>query len=795
MAELVHMSHDLRSYIGIRTPIREDPDLRANDRQFDQSFVTKLSYFTFSRTLLMRTEIGEGEALQNPLSFKVHSKMCIGLTKLVDRISRILPDIEAARPGYSSGIESLCLLNNAIEKVKLLLQHCSECSKLYLAVTGNTILSRCQKATRSLEKSLIQIQDMVPVMLSVEVSRIIDDLECTRFVLDPDEEEAGRVVTELLTSTTDSVDDSQVRALQFAASRLNITSPRAILIEKRSIKKLLDKIGPNDLTKKKILRYLLHLLKMHGSLMVGEHVERLYSRSEEQVATENSSHHSLRRHHVESDPSLNYGQYRTHTSELGGVELLEEYKCPISSRLMYDPVIIDSGVTYERMWIKKWFDEGNDICPKTRKKLAHMELTPNMAMKDLISKWCRNNGVSIPDPSRHAQDIHSWEASNISIKSLGSYFNDFNLPMDLSNMSLGSLDTSFNSDAGKSTHGSNLRLNKTRDNSIKHQAHIEIHDTDLMLLPQLSDLQWDSQCKVVQDLKDHLKSNSHAFVSVSGENFIEPLVIFLSNAYDLRDVEALRAGTQLLLENGKTNLNEDTFILLASFLDSEVIGETLAIMEELSGYGFSKAKIAASSALTSILNILDSDNKGFQQQAIRVMYNLSFSAEVCPRMLSLRCILKLLPFFKDRIHLKYCIYILKNLCDTEEGRNSVAETKGCISCVAEILETGNNEEQEHALAVLISLCSQHVDYCKLVMDEGVITPLFYISQNGSEKGKVSALELLHLLRDVNYGENEACPEPNINNTSRDSNSHPQQNKPSKMSTFLNKLSLLSKSKR
>ncbi|XP_027359749.1 U-box domain-containing protein 5-like isoform X2 [Abrus precatorius] len=729
----------------------------------------------------MRTGIGEErETLPNPRSFQVHSKMCIELMKLMDRISKIFPEIEAARPRCSSGIESLCLLNNAIGKAKLLLQHCSECSKLYLAVTAESILSRCQK-----------------------VSRIIDDLECATFVLDPDEEEAGRVVTEVLTSTSDSVNDSEVQALQFAASRLNITTQKAIVTEQRSIKKLLDKIGPNDLKKKKILRYLLHLLKKHGKLMVGERVENDYSRSEEKVATENSSHDSLRSHNAESDLCLNYGQNGIHTNELGGVTLapLEEYKCPISSRLMYDPVIIASGVTYERMWIKKWFQEGNVICPKTRKKLPHMALTPNIAMKDLISKWCSNNGVSIPDPSRQAQDLRSWETSNTSIKSLGSYFNDFNVPVDLSNMSLGSLDASYDSDAshGRTNRGSNLELMKSSDKSHKNRAHTEIHDTDLMLLPKLHDLQWDSQCKVIEDLKDHLKSNCQAVVSVSPENFIEPLVKFLSNAYHVHDVKALIAGTQLLLEfvnncrNGKTNLNEDTFIMLASFLDSDVIGETLTIMEELSGYGFSKAKIAASSALISVLNILDSDNKGFQQQAIRIMFNLSFSVEVCPRLISLKCIQKLLPFFQDRTLLRYCIYILKNLCETEEGRNSVTETKGCISTVAEILETGNNEEQEHALDVLVSLCSQRVDHCKLVMDEVIITPLFYISQNGNDKAKESALELLNLLRDAKYVENQGSPEPSINNTSQDSNSHHEENKSSKMSSFLKKLSPFSKS--
>ena len=234
--------------------------------------------------------------------------------------------------------------------------------------------------------------------------------------------------------------------------------------------------------------------------------------------------------------------------------------------------------------------------------------------------------------------------------------------------------------------------------------------------------------------------------------------------------------------------------MLASFLDSEVIGEALAVMEELSGYWHRNAKVEASSALTCVLNILDSDNREFQRRAIVILYNLSFNGEVCLLMLSLKCIPKLLPFFKDRALLRYCICILKNLCDTEEGRNSVVETNGCISSVAEVLETGSNEEQEHALAILVSLCSQRMEYCQLVMSENVVLPLAYISKNGSDKGQASALELLRLLRDADYVEDEGSFEPNLS-TSRDSNSQPQEKKSSKGSTLLKKLSPFSKTKR
>lgn len=374
------------------------------------------------------------------------------------------------------------------------------------------------------------------------------------FVLDSTEEEAGRVMRELLqqgpsTSDEDSKENSDIKSLQFVAARLNITSATTILIEKRSIKKLLKSVGPNEETKKTILKNLLYFLIKYGNFITGEQME-VYSQSEGPVATENSGQDSLCIQHVKSDPYLNHDQHRTHASELGRVTPPEEYTCPISLRLMYDPVVIASGVTYERMWIQKWFDEGNVTCPKTNKKLAHMALTPNVAIKDLISKWCETNGISIPDLSRQAEDIRSWEASYTSIRSFGSSMNDLNLQMDLSNMSLGSLDTSYSSDSSpaKANIGLNLKSIKTRDSSHLHQSNAQMHDTYLMPLSKLHDRQWDSQCQVIEEMKIDFKCNYQAFGSVSSENFIDPIVRFLSTAIDMHDTKALRSGTQLLLE-------------------------------------------------------------------------------------------------------------------------------------------------------------------------------------------------------------------------------------------------------
>lgn len=138
--------------------------------------------------------------------FQMHSSMCIELKNLVDRIMRILPHIEDARPGCSSGIQTLCLLHKALDKAKQLLQYCRESSKLYMvciknstfytftsltmalipwfilcglmclilcfnlqAVTGDAILSRGSRAKKSLEQCLNDIRNMVPTVLDIKV--------------------------------------------------------------------------------------------------------------------------------------------------------------------------------------------------------------------------------------------------------------------------------------------------------------------------------------------------------------------------------------------------------------------------------------------------------------------------------------------------------------------------------------------------------------------------------------------------------------------------------------------------
>ncbi|KAK6152924.1 hypothetical protein DH2020_012563 [Rehmannia glutinosa] len=670
------------------------------------------------------------EGLPSAKTIKAHARMCSELLQLVTRVSKIFPEIEAARPRCSSGIEALCLLNNGILKAKSLLQHCSESSVLYLVLTGDAILSRCKKSRNLLEESLSQIQNMVPVMLAAKISGITADLKSAAFCLDPSEEEAGRVLRELLhrySSTLDSTEEAALAAIHTVSSRLHISSQKALLIEKRSIRKLLDKFGESEPSKRKILLFFLNLLNKYGKVIAKEQKDNNGSSELENPIPFVNPYHSS-------------GQVDDCRSNEARFDILtrpvppEEFICPLSSRLMYDPVVIASGQTYEKTWIQKWFAEGHDICPKTNRKLDHLSFTSNTGMKDLIVKWCTTHRVSIPDPKIQEALIKSLETSTNSIASLSSSMNDLNLPLDFSNVSLGS------------NHGSDSSYTKI-SNEVRPSDEI-----DMVLLSKFNTLPWDSRCNAVEDVKRLLKHNDESLVIPSGK-FFRLILRFLKDAHELRDTEAQMTGCLLLFEfvqkhgNSISYMKEDEYALLASFLDTEVSKQALSILEVLSFNKHCCYKIAASGALIGISNILDSQIQELLEPALKILSNLSSNDDISSFIVPSKFIPKLIPLLEDNTYSRYCITILKNLCDNQDARISIAETDGCIASIAKILEKDDHDDQEQAVAVLLSLCSQRIEYCQLVMDEGVIPGLVSVSINGNKKAKAMAMELLRILKD------------------------------------------------
>ncbi|KAK4282959.1 hypothetical protein QN277_014270 [Acacia crassicarpa] len=84
--------------------------------------------------------------------------------------------------------------------------------------------------------------------------------------------------------------------------------------------------------------------------------------------------------------------------EFHDLSIPPEFRCPISLELMSDPVILSTGLTYDRSSIQRWLNEGHRTCPQTQQVLSLSILTPNHLVHDMISHWCKENGVELPKP-------------------------------------------------------------------------------------------------------------------------------------------------------------------------------------------------------------------------------------------------------------------------------------------------------------------------------------------------------------------------------------------------------------
>jgi hypothetical protein len=68
----------------------------------------------------------------------------------------------------------------------------------------------------------------------------------------------------------------------------------------------------------------------------------------------------------------------------------QEFFCPITAEIFFDPVMTSDGQTYEKSAIEEWL-KNNEKSPLTGKNLANKKLIPNFVMKKLINSFYEMN--------------------------------------------------------------------------------------------------------------------------------------------------------------------------------------------------------------------------------------------------------------------------------------------------------------------------------------------------------------------------------------------------------------------
>lgn len=358
---------------------------------------------------------------------------------------------------------------------------------------------------------------------------------------------------------SDATEELELETYLQAASKLNLTSPKAILIERRAIKKLLDKISGTDPKKEGVLKFFLYLIKKYGKSVrqdSGEQNDNMQSESQSLSPSTTSSDSSTP---VKCYTPMGFQREEDRSSMSGAATPPAEFCCPISTKLMHDPVIIASGQTYEREYIERWFSEGYDTCPRTQVKLENFSMIPNTCMRELICNWCKEHGFKDSDImasgksdySYLPEQVHSYSMSslyNVSVPLISGKARDFVIDHSYSSTALS--DASYISDAPHTRD-----MDEPKDTvslfswNTDYQKCLSFHnfnqDMFLNFFHELSMLPLELQVKSIKDLKNILDDENEASCDMVANGFVEAFLEFLGDNSGI--YKAKKAGFQLFL--------------------------------------------------------------------------------------------------------------------------------------------------------------------------------------------------------------------------------------------------------
>jgi hypothetical protein len=416
-----------------------------------------------------------------------------------------------------------------------------------------------------------------------------------KFHVDQAEEEAGTEILKMLRQS-DATQELERQTFLLACSKLNLTTPKDILVERRAIKKLLNKINGNDPKKEGILSFFQYLLRKYGKDIKPETGTKNEMVNTTLIASDNSTLHICT-----PDTSSKTGRYEDQNNFSGVATPPTELCCPISMKLMCDPVIIASGQTYERENIERWFSKGYDTCPRTKVKLKNFMITPNSCMQAVIYNWCKdhklectympeqfhdyslpslldisapliagrnkdyifehsNSSFSLSGASYLSSLVRETDVSKTSFTHSLSSLQDISLPLITDKNIEYMVDHSSSSFApsGASHVSSPLRESgvfKTNFAQLYSKANCQLYlsfcnfnkEMFLNFFHELSVLSVELQRKAIQDLKSVLNGETQIWQYMLSNGFIEAFLKFIKNESVGYTLQAQKTGVQFFL--------------------------------------------------------------------------------------------------------------------------------------------------------------------------------------------------------------------------------------------------------
>ncbi|XP_013605017.1 PREDICTED: U-box domain-containing protein 4 [Brassica oleracea var. oleracea] len=443
------------------------------------------------------------------------------------------------------------------------------------------------------------------------------------------------------------------------------------------------------------------------------------------------------------------------------VAILADFFCPLSLEVMTDPVIVSSGQTYEKAFIKRWIDLGLKVCPKTRQTLTHTTLIPNYTVKALIANWCETNDVKLPDPNKSTSLNElspllscTESAPSVSTHRVSNKSNDWDAstgetvkPPSSSNLhpspspsrSASALDTS-------SLHDYEVRSNDSREMKTDAPGRSSVSSTT----------RGSVENGQTSENHHHLRSPSAAS-SVSNED--SPRADANENSeesphatpYSSDASGEIRSGPLAAATTSAAPPRRDLSDFSPKFMDRRSRGQFWRRPSERLGSRIVSAPssetrrdlIEVENQVKKLVEELKSSSLDVQRQAtaeIRLLAKHNMDNRIVIGNSGAIVLLVELLHSTDSATQENAVTALLNLSINDNNKSLIAQA-GAIEPLIHVLQNGSSEAKENAAATLFSLSV--IEELKIKIGQsGAIAPLVDLLGNGTPRGKKDAATAL-----------------------------------------------------
>ncbi|CAK9138663.1 unnamed protein product [Ilex paraguariensis] len=477
-------------------------------------------------------------------------------------------------------------------------------------------------------------------------------------------------------------------------------------------------------------------------------------------------------------------------------ETPKEFICPISGSLMFDPVVVSSGQTFERTYVQVYRELGFTPTLSDGSNPDFSTVISNLALKTTILNWCRKSDTQNPQPPDYSSventvrtlmaETQSKEKSEIRVsdrellKAVAEkppallshaatelnprreYYSSSSEESVIANVPATPLlpfatrPSCYHSFSSSTSTSSEIVSEETLNPNLSSTAASE----DEKFLIKFRSLEVFEQEQGVISLRKITRTDESTRVSVCTPRLLAALKQLLISRYAVIQTNAVAALVNLSLE--KVNKIKIVRSGLVPQLIDVLKGGFPESQEHAAGAIFSlaleddnKTAIGVLGALQPLLHALRSESERTRNDSALALYHLSLVQSNRVKLIKLGAVNTLLGLLNRGDLVGRVLLVLCNMAACGEGKVAMLDGNAVESLVGMLRkgsELVSESTRENCVAALYSMSHGSMRFKGLAREARAAEVLRVVEERGSERAREKAKRMLVVLRGRNEGE-------------------------------------------